>query len=224
MEREYYEAYDDRYSQVHAKGLRWFSNTPSRIVGEILEDFSVPAAAKLLEIGCGEGRDAFFLLERGWDLLATDIAPAAIGFCRAHAPQWAKRFRVLDCIREELEERFDFIYGVAVLHMLVREKDRRGFYRFIARQLTEEGIALICTMGDGTFEICSDIRNAFALQRRMHEQTGQAMLVAGTSCRVIRWDTFLDELEQNGLSVLRSGLTSVEPDFPEMMYAVVKRR
>lgn len=224
MEREYYEAYDDRYSQVHEKGLRWFSDAPSRIVGEVMEEFAIARTAKILEVGCGEGRDAFFLLEKGWDLLATDISPAAIRFCREHSPQWADRFRVLDCIREELAERFDFIYGVAVLHMLVREEDRRGFCRFIARQLAEEGLALICTMGDGTFEVCSDIRNAFALQRRTHEQTGQDMLVAGTSCRVVRWDTFLGELEQNGLAVLRHGITAVEPDFPEMMYAVVKRK
>ncbi len=30
--KEYYEAYDDRYKQVHEKSLRWFSDKNSKIV------------------------------------------------------------------------------------------------------------------------------------------------------------------------------------------------
>ena len=224
MERAYYEAYDDRYSQVHGQGLRWFSDCPSGIVAEIIADHSIAPTAKILEIGCGEGRDAVYLLEKGYDLLATDVSPAAIRFCRENAPQWADRFRVLDCLRDELEDRYDFIYGVAVLHMLVREEDRRGFYSFLARHLAKNGIALICTMGDGTFEVSSDIATAFCLRQRTHGKTGRDLMVAGTSCRVVSRDTFLREPGENGLMVIRHGLTAVEPDFPEMMYAVVMRK
>ena len=35
-ERHYYEAYDDRYKQVHQRSLKWFSDSPSRIVEETL--------------------------------------------------------------------------------------------------------------------------------------------------------------------------------------------
>ena len=40
--------------------------------------------------------------------------------------------------------------------MLVLDADRNSFYRFIYEHLVENGIALICTMGDGEFEMQSD--------------------------------------------------------------------
>lgn len=222
--RAYYEAYDDRYRQIHAEDLRWFSDGPSPIVGEVIAEFGISQSARVLEIGCGEGRDAKFLLERGYDLLATDVSPEAVAYCRRENPRFAGRFRVLDCIRERTWERWDFIYAVAVVHMLVPDEDRNGFYRFFHDQLKEEGIGLICTMGDGERERQSDIATAFELQERQLGQTDRTIRVAGTSCRVVSFDTFRRELEGNGLTILKEGITSVQPDFPVMMYAVVRRK
>lgn len=59
---------------------------------------------------------------------------------------------------------FDFIYAIAVVHMLVLDEDRDGFYRFIYNHLKPEGLALICTMGDGEYEVKSDINQAFDIQ------------------------------------------------------------
>ena len=81
---------------------------------------------------------------------------------------------------------------------------------------------MICTMGDGIMERQSDIRTAFDLQERIHEQTGTAVKIAGTSCRVVSFPAFRRELAENGLTVVKEGMTAIEPDFPCMMYAVVK--
>lgn len=223
-ERKYYEAYDDRYQQVHAQSLQWFSDTPSEIIGEVMQAFSVTPDRRILEIGCGEGRDAAPILEKGYNLLATDISPEAISYCCRKFPKYASSFRVLDCVSGRLEEKFDFIYAVAVIHMLVEERDRAAFYRFIRSHLTDEGIALICTMGDGSTERKSDISTAFSLQERTHEQTGRTVSIAGTSCRMVNWDTFHAELSENGLDVIQDGMTSIPSVFPEMMYAVVRRK
>lgn len=222
--KKYYEAYDDRYGQVHRSDLRWFSDTPSPIVGEVMEECGISATSRILELGCGEGRDAKFLLRQGVNLLATDISPRAIEFCRRDCPDAEDRFQILDCVCGRLEGRFDFIYAVAVVHMLVSDSDRDGFYRFIYDHLTPEGIALICTMGDGTGEFQSDVRTAFDRQERTHQQSGKVLMLAGTSCRVVNFQTFRAELQRNRFSVIKDGMTSVEPDFPTMMYAVVRRR
>lgn len=223
MERRYYEAYDDRYRQVHGQDLQWFADTPSPIVGEILERCAIGKKARILEIGCGEGRDGGFLMERGWDVLATDVSAAAVEFARKRFSSYAERFQVLDCLRERLSEKFDFIYAVAVIHMLVPEDDRDGFCRFIRAHLSDGGLALIGTMGDGTVERQSDISAAFQTQERIHGPTGRMVTVAGTSCRMVTWDTFRRELNRNGLAILESGVTAVEPDFPQMMYALVEK-
>ena len=140
------------------------------------------------------------------------------------AKQYEKeRFAVLNCVTDKLNQRFEFIYAVAVLHMLVLDRDRNGFYQFIANHLKSDGIALIGTMGDGSFELQSDISTAFDLQERTHGESGKRLKIAGTSCRVVNFSTFEQELTRNGLVIVKQGVTAVEPDFLQMMYAVVKR-
>ena len=223
MEKKYYEAYDDRYRQVHGENLQWFADEPSHVVGEVLNRFSIPQSAKILEIGCGEGRDAGVLMNLGYDVLATDVSPAAIEYAGKRFPSFQERFQVLDCLKEQLNQKFDFLYAVAVVHMLVLQEDRDGFYRFLRKHLKEDGLALICTMGDGQMERQSDVALAFECQERIHGQSGKKVLIAGTSCRMVSWPHFIGEIQRNGLRIVESGMTAVEPDFPVMMYAVVKR-
>ena len=173
----------------------------------------------MLEIGCGEGRDAKAVLEKGYRLLATDISPEAVAYCKAHIPARSGGFAVLDCVRGEHPDKYGFIYAVAVIHMLVLDEDRNAFYAFVRDHLAENGLALICTMGDGEAELKSDISTAFQLQERDHE-SGK-MLVAGTSCRMVSFETFERELTSNGLKIVEKGLTESLPDFNSLMYAIV---
>lgn len=220
-DRKYYEAYDDRYRQVHAENLQWFADEPSGIVLQTINRFRISKDARMLEIGCGEGRDARPLLAQGFNLLATDISPEAISYCRKLDPDHAESYSVLDCIGGHTDETFDFIYAVAVLHMLVEDSDRAAFFRFIRDHLKPNGIALVCTMGDGSFERSSDVSTAFDLQERTH-QSGQSIRIAGTSCRMVSFATFEKELTQSGLDIIEEGSCRVEPDFSQMMYAVAK--
>lgn len=222
--RPYYEAYDDRYRQVHRENLEWFTRTPSPIVEQTIREFQIGPNSRILELGCGEGRDAIALLEQGFDVLATDISPEAIAHCRKTVPDHAGHFRILDCIGGKLDGQFDFIYAVAVVHMLVEDTHRKGFYQFIHSHLKECGIALICTMGDGEIQRKSDITNAFSLQERIHEQSGKTVHIASTSCRMVDFPTFRAELEQNRFAILQEGQTAIEPDFTQIMYAVVHRQ
>lgn len=222
--KTYYKAYDDRYRQVHGESLQWSSSEPSPIVSEVIAEFQLAPTCKFLEIGCGEGRDAGFLLSQGYDVLATDVSTEAVAFCQTAFHPYAKQFQVLDCITETPGRSFDFIYAIAVVHMLVVDEDRNRFYQFIHNHLNPYGIALIGTMGDGSFERQSDISTAFDLQERVHGGSGKLLRIAGTSCRMVSFSTFTNELEKNGLTILKQGITSVEPDFPQMMYAVVKKQ
>ena len=121
-ERKYYEAYDDRYRQVHTENLQWFAEEPSEIVSQIIERYGIGKSASILEIGCGEGRDARPLLKENFCLWATDISPEAVSYCQKRDPEHADHYRVLDCIGGHMDERFDFIYAVAVLHMNAQHK------------------------------------------------------------------------------------------------------
>ena len=219
--KHYYEAYEDRYQTIHALGHAWSSDRPTPIVGEILTRYRVPKTAPMLELGCGEGRDALPLLRAGWNLLATDLSPEAVAWCRKLAPEHGDRFRVLDCLGGKLPERFDFIYAVAVLHMLTEDEDRAKFFAFLRDHLTEEGIALVCAMGDGERELRSDPAKAFDPAERDHP--AGLVTVAATTCRVVSFQTLTREIQTSVLSILETGLTSSPPDFDRLMYAVVKK-
>ena len=148
--KKYYAAYDERYKTAHEHGVSWSSNVSTPIVMDIIERYHISQDQDILEIGCGEGRDSRTVLESGYKLKATDISTEAIAYCKKQLPQYANHFSVLDCLSDKLDTRFDFIYGIAVIHMLVLDEDRNGFYQFIHNHLSENGIALICTMGNVT--------------------------------------------------------------------------
>ncbi|MBR6807305.1 MAG: class I SAM-dependent methyltransferase [Clostridia bacterium] len=221
MERKYYEAYDERYKTAHENSVRWLGDAPSPIVNEIISRYGITKESSILELGCGEGRDAVALLEKGYNLTATDISQEAIRYCGDISPNHKDRFSVLDCVRGELDIKFDFIYAVAVIHMLVDDADREAFYRFIREHLTDNGLALICTMGDGETERKSDVSKAFELQER--EEQGKKLLVAGTSCRMVSKVNFEKELTSAGFKIVECGTTEIPVIFPVMMYAVVKK-
>ncbi len=217
--KKYYEAYEDRYKTAHEKGVSWSSSQCTPIVLETIRKYISDPETPMLEIGCGEGRDAKAVLEKGYRLLATDISPEAVAYCKAHIPARSGGFAVLDCVRGEHPDKYGFIYAVAVIHMLVLDEDRNAFYAFVRDHLAENGLALICTMGDGEAELKSDISTAFQLQERDHE-SGK-MLVAGTSCRMVSFETFEKELTSSGLRIIEKGRTESLPDFNSLMYAIV---
>lgn len=220
--REYYRAYDERYKTAHENGVSWFSSESTPIVLDLIQKYHFNCTTKMLEIGCGEGRDSISVLNKGYSLLATDISAEAICYCKAKFSQFSENFKVLDCLNEKIDSKFDFIFAIAVVHMLVVDEDRDLFYQFIRKHLADDGIALICSMGDGEFEMKSDINSAFKLQERDH-QSGK-MLVAGTSCRMVSFGRFENEINRNGLETLEKGITEAMPDFNSLMYAVVKKK
>lgn len=220
MNEKYYTAYEERYKTAHQKGVSWASDACTPIVMDVIRRYRIQPEHDLLELGCGEGRDSKVVLENGFRLSATDISEEAISYCRKNLPRYARSFSVLDFLSDETDACFDFIYAVAVIHMLVPDEDRNGFYRFIRDHLKPDGLALICTMGDGETEMQSDVTKAFEIQERDHE-SGK-MLVAATSCRMVSFGTFAQELAENGLSVTEKGITSSLPEFDKLMYAVVK--
>ena len=219
--KHYYEAYEERYKTIHGKGFSWAGDEASPIVLDVISRYRVPKDAKILEIGCGEGRDARAVLDEGYDLLATDISPEAISFCKSGFPQYSDRFEVLDCLNCNYDGRFDMIYAIAVIHMLVDDNDRKNFYSFIRNHLSENGLALICSMGDGETEFSTRAEEAFELKERNH--FSGKVLVASTSCKMVGFSAFEKEISDSGLVIVEKGITSAMPDFDSLMYAVIRR-
>ena len=57
-DRKYYTAYEERYKTAHANGVSWSSDVSTPIVMDVIDRYKIHRGQKLLEIGCGEGRDS----------------------------------------------------------------------------------------------------------------------------------------------------------------------
>lgn len=222
--RKYYEAYDDRYRQVHNEGLLWFDKSTTHLVRDTIEKYHIKKTDCILEIGAGEGRDAFPLLREGYNLYASDISAEAVSFCQKEMPEATERFFVLDAIDGTHEAKYDFIYAVAVLHMLIEDEDRVKFLRFIREHLSDGGIALITTMGEGETQRATNPCEAFNLQKRTHEKSGRTLEIASTTCRMVTFETLHRELNVAELAIIEEGVSEQVEGFYAMMYTIVRGR
>ena len=223
--RKYYKAYDKRYRQVHKKKLSWSSDNNTQIIIECIKKYNINKDNLILEIGCGEGRDARYLLKQGYNVLASDVSKEAINYCKLKDKENRKKYLVLDVLDcKKFKSKFDFIYSVACIHMLTQEEDRNNYYKFIYNHLNSNGLAIILSMGDGKKESISNYKEAWEDTVRTHQMTETKMKIATTSCKIVNIKNFHKEIENNGFKIIEHGITEIIPDFKEMMYAVIKLR
>lgn len=185
MKNDYYKAYDKRYRQTYENNSLWETSERTKEVLDTLKTYKITKKSNILELGCGEGRDTIYLLDNGYNVLGVDYSFAVIDKCNELTDyKYVNNFKQLDLIENSLNEKFDFIYSVAVIHMFALDEHRNKFYNFIYDHLKDNGIALIISMGDGVLEINSDLEKAFDDTKRVNINTSKEIIVASTSCRV----------------------------------------
>ncbi|MDO5671062.1 MAG: methyltransferase domain-containing protein [Corynebacterium sp.] len=69
------------FDEFYAGGHRWSGNPNEALISQVGD--LVPG--RVLDIGCGEGADAVWLAERGWQVTAIDIAEVAVERAREMA-------------------------------------------------------------------------------------------------------------------------------------------
>lgn len=109
-----------------------------------------PRKAKILELGCGVGRDAFYLEKSGHMITSTDSSEIAINKNKNSFSKSKVKFKVLD-IGEKLPYKsgmFDVVYANLSLHYFLDSKTREIF-KNIAKILKTDGIfAFSCKSHD----------------------------------------------------------------------------
>lgn len=225
IETDYYKAYEKRYSQVHSRNMLWATSKYTPDVANFFKNCNIKKSDKVLDLGCGEGRDAINLLNKGYNLLAVDYSKAAIEICnKLTNNKYKKHFVQFDLISDMMNEQFDYIYSIAVLHMFVTKEHRNNFLSFVKNHLKENGKCLICVMGNGHDEFTSDINDAFKVTKRKVINTGKEVEVVGTSCRIVNWINFEREIKENGLEIDKKWISKDIPEFSESMCVVVKNK
>jgi len=121
-----YSAYKDEVTfyetQYKKEGYIWGIN-PNRNCLKVMELLPPVVALKLLDVGCGEGKDAVFFARCGYEVTAFDISEAGLEKTKrladkARVPIKTFRANILDY---RLSEEYDIIFSSGVLHYLKPE-------------------------------------------------------------------------------------------------------
>ena len=82
----------------------------------------LPAAAKVLDLGCGDGRNALFLLAHGFHVTAVDASSAAVAKLVVKGQSFGDRLRarVGDARHYSVPGPFDLVVAHGLLHLMPR--------------------------------------------------------------------------------------------------------
>lgn len=126
----------NRKHEGYRKGTNWANELP--LFAEMCVKNYFPKTGKLLEIGCGQGRDAAFFASQGYDVTATDISDEAIKYAKEIAKVKFVQLDTAEGLPFE-DESFDVVYSYLALHYFDHETTK-AIFADIHRVLKPGGI------------------------------------------------------------------------------------
>lgn len=111
------------YNKIYEKEDYYWGFQPSPTCFKILECMPPIKQIKLLDVGCGEGRNAVFFARNGYDVTAFDLADAGVEKTIKLAEKIGVKLNVFkaDIVEYRLSEKFDVIFSVGALHYIPKE-------------------------------------------------------------------------------------------------------
>ncbi len=132
------ERWNRRYTE---RGFVPFPDRPAEWLVENRAVLTGPGGRRALDLACGDGRNALFLAQLGFDVVAVDVSDVAINALRKAA---VNRGLAVDARRVDLEDealpgdRYDVIVQINYL--------QRDLFGSLARALTSGGILIVETV------------------------------------------------------------------------------
>lgn len=105
--------------EYQAEGYYW-GTVPNSVCYQVLQLMPPTKPLKMLDIGCGEGKDAVFFARNGYQVTAFDISEAGIEKTKRLAEQSGVYIDVFkaDILDYRLDDDYDIIFSSGVLHYL----------------------------------------------------------------------------------------------------------
>lgn len=103
--------------------IPWDQHSTTHVLDRVIREFSVKPC-RVLELGCGTGRNAIHLARLGFDVTAVDLVPRAIDLARENARQAGVNVRFHAADFRHLPDRgepFPFVLDCGFYHCVRRE-------------------------------------------------------------------------------------------------------
>lgn len=138
-----------RWEQLYTEDARTLTAPPSRAVRRAMEYFQARRVRRVLDLGCGAGRDTAVLAELPVLLIGADLAHAGISIARQQAADHA-HYLCADARRLPLADAsVDGVYCFGLLHEFTSAKadaDVAAVMREIGRVLTPGGVLILAAL------------------------------------------------------------------------------
>lgn len=111
------------YEEEYKTPEYYWGIEPSKACYQVLELMPPTKQLKLLDIGCGEGKDSVFFARNGYDVTAFDISDAGLEKTKRLADRAGVNIKVFkaDILDYRLDINFDILFSSGVLHYVKRE-------------------------------------------------------------------------------------------------------
>ena len=143
--------WNEVYRNVKPEELPWNAGGPDSDLVKLIESGTIPVG-RAIDLGTGPGHDAIYLSNKGFKVLAVDIAPAAIELARANA-KTAKTgaaidFRIEDVLKlSSTPGSATFVNDRGCFHVLDAD-DRKTYVRRVGDVLFPSGHLFLRTFSD----------------------------------------------------------------------------
>lgn len=225
---EYYFQYDKRYQKVYQEGAYlWEIDTPNEFLVKFLEEYSREEVGnKVIDLGCGEGRDSCYLASRGFDVLGVDVSVTAIEKAMevARSKNVNPKFLIRDVfyLRNLPDIHYDLAINMGCLHMIDNKDQREMHIKRVFDILKPGGYFLVAhcrsNWGEGFFsmphwESVGKIVPGEVMERRIRTADGKE--------KFVKLDIFpyYEANEENLVSEITKSGFFLEKAFNEKTYA-----
>ncbi|WP_426427751.1 class I SAM-dependent methyltransferase [Staphylococcus equorum] len=138
---DYYFGYEDRYNKIYEIGADlWETGKPNESLLKVYQNYPNIFKGKVIDLGCGEGRDTIFLAQKNIDIVGIDISHSAIDKAKEKIQECDGEKSIFHTgnvlyLNNFKNETFDLAMNMGCLHMINKNEDRLSHIKNVNRVL-----------------------------------------------------------------------------------------
>lgn len=155
----------DFFQMIYARGENAWGEHASDLAVEaasILKSSGTSKTMRVLDLGCGNGRDSIFFAKHGWEVTSIDCSDEALRSLESRAREERVEDRIklvrADFEKMPLEGQYDLVISNYSLHFLEADQ-RRCVLRRLMQHTSPNGIHAVMAMRDMNEEIIGELKD-----------------------------------------------------------------
>ncbi|WP_436855422.1 class I SAM-dependent methyltransferase [Staphylococcus caeli] len=146
---DYYFGYEERYKKVYDNGADlWETGRPNESLLRVFYKYPDIFKGKVIDLGCGEGRDTIFLYQQNINIQGIDISHSAIEKAKEKIANANGKTSIFSTgnvlyLNQHDKDSFDLAMNMGCLHMMYKCEDRSSHLKNVSRILKTGGYFLV---------------------------------------------------------------------------------